>query len=682
MLDLKLIKSELKVLARDDKRSILVAGVGLSNSLPKIKTTFSLLSLPHRIPMIVPGKNYKYKDNKYLELGGYLLNGSEYTDEIILSNWELSSQSTLLDRNDIVEMVNKINSVAFKINESVLEFILLNNDKYGFFTKASYNHPLSLKEKLSLSEHKELESFNSRKHLELNIIGLATIFSVVPCFYFPVRLDYRGRLYCVTEYLNYQGIELAKGLLQFSVGEKVQLSDKVAISYLKIFGSNCFGNTLDKKSFKDRIAWVDNNLENILNFENGLLLNTADNKILFVSFCFEYRKYIQALKNNDTFFITNLPIQLDATCNGFQHLTLLIDDLALSKELNLNESSWKDKPKDFYNFIALRVKNFFNEKLDESHKGTLVLSSEVKESYTKLAKIEIYRVLIKKAVMTIPYNASTSSIVDYIKDNFDKHKNPNFIENSNTNTANKTDFYIYKLKSDLQKQKPVIFTELDFQNLRKALKFVIFVDYPKLTALAEYLKDVAKISNALEIPIPWVLPTGLVIKQQFYEKKTLRVKPFAYTKNMLNLTVLVKTQFNKNKQKIALMPNLVHSLDAASLCLVIVNYLNQKTNVNFYSIHDCFAVPCNKVQTLTGLLKFAYCIIYSDNKYLLEFDANFRSTILNTYGTEAITSKEEKEKIKIKIKMDTIVLKYPSIKSVINSNDFKINLKNSNYLIN
>ena len=45
------------------------------------------------------------------------------------------------------------------------------------------------------------------------------------------------------------------------------------------------------------------------------------------------------------------------------------------------------------------------------------------------------------------------------------------------------DYYIYKLKSD--QPIPVIFTELDFKNLRKALNFVIFVDYPKLTALAE-----------------------------------------------------------------------------------------------------------------------------------------------------------------------------------------------------
>jgi hypothetical protein len=73
----------------------------------------------------VPGKLYKLIENNYLELGGYLLNREEYTDEIILSNWEFSSNSQFLERIDIVDMVNKINSVAFKINEIVLDFFFL-----------------------------------------------------------------------------------------------------------------------------------------------------------------------------------------------------------------------------------------------------------------------------------------------------------------------------------------------------------------------------------------------------------------------------------------------------------------------------------------------------------------------------------------------------------------------------
>ena len=159
MIDLKLIKNEVKVLSKDEKK-IYSCCRSISNKLiPNLNIPFNIQSLPNRIPMIVPGKLYKLNDKNYLELGGYLLNGEEYTDEIILSNWELSSKSRLLEWNDISEMVNKINSVAFKINGNVLDFILLNNEKYGFFTNVNYIHPLNLKEKLTLSEKREIESF-------------------------------------------------------------------------------------------------------------------------------------------------------------------------------------------------------------------------------------------------------------------------------------------------------------------------------------------------------------------------------------------------------------------------------------------------------------------------------------------------------------------------------------------
>lgn len=418
---------------------------------------------------------------------------------------------------------------------------------------------------------------------------------------------------------------------------------------------------------------MDNHLEDILNFENGVLLSKADNKILFLTFCFEFQNYIEALNNKEPYWITHLPIQLDASCNGFQHLALLIDDLALSNELNMNDSNSMDSPNDFYQFIALKIKNLFSSKLYEHQQGKSTLSPEDVESYRKLASVDIYRTLIKKSVMTIPYNVSAGSSLEYLKENFYRERKPK------TSIVKDKDYYIYKLKSD--HPNPVIFTELDLKNLRKALSFVIFVDYPKLRALSIYLKLIAKVSNTLQIPIPWILPTGLEINQQFYNKEIIKVKPFTYTKNLLNLSVLDKKNFNRNKQRIALMPNLVHSLDAASLCLVIVNYFKENENVNFYSIHDCFAVPCNKVNNLIGLLKSAYCIIYSNSKYLLEFDSNFRSTIIKFYGKDAISFDDTKGTLILNLKNGIIKLKYPSIQSVIDINSSNINFKNSNYII-
>jgi len=65
----------------------------------------------------------------------------------------------------------------------------------------------------------------------MNILGLAHIFKNVPEFYIPVRIDYRGRLYCVADYLNYQSTELAKALLLFSKGEQINKNDNSAINF-------------------------------------------------------------------------------------------------------------------------------------------------------------------------------------------------------------------------------------------------------------------------------------------------------------------------------------------------------------------------------------------------------------------------------------------------------------------
>ena len=139
-------------------------------------------------------------------------------------------------------MVNNINSVAFKVNYNVLDFILKNNLKYKFYTDPNYIHPLTHNSKLTKKEKEDLDSFNSKKDLEQNILGLATIKKQkknkkVDSFYIQIttRLDYRGRLYCISEYFKYQSIDYAKSLLQFSKEEEVKLTDEtaIAIDFLK-----------------------------------------------------------------------------------------------------------------------------------------------------------------------------------------------------------------------------------------------------------------------------------------------------------------------------------------------------------------------------------------------------------------------------------------------------------------
>jgi DNA-directed RNA polymerase len=680
--ELELLDWEIKTIEKK-KVNITIPGkkiiqlIGNSNN----KGNGKIIILPKKLPMVCKPKLYKWKKGKYIQLGGYLLNGEEKTDEIILPNYELKSKTTFADENIICDIVNQINSVSFRINKEVLNFILNNNSIYNFFIDMNYTHPLIFKDKLYSKERKELESFCSKRYLEQNILGLALLYADVPQFYLNTGLDYRGRLYCLTEYLNYQGIELAKALLEFSQGVKVYLSDQLAIDYLKIYGANTFGNKLDKKSFNDRIDWVNQNIENIVNFENGILLSQSENKLLFLAFCFEFRKYMQALKRDggeQEYFISHLGIQLDASCNGFQHLILMIDEIKLAKELNLAPAKWSDTPKDFYNFISLKAKDFFLKNLEKEFKKSGTLTPEEIISYEKLYKLDIHRTLVKKAVMTIPYNATTFTIIDYIKEEFNQKINPNYKKDeSGGGEEVKEDLFIYILKKD----KNIVFSEFDFRILSKVLNKIIFVDYPKLNELVKYLKQISNISNKLEIPIPWVLPTGLVVNQQFYKTKTLKVKPFLYTNNLLNLNIMIKDQYNNSKQRLALMPNLIHSLDGASLGLVINNYFKENENKNFAAIHDCFIVPCNKVDRLNKLIKSAYCVIYTDKNYLFKFNENFFNSIKLFYGEKNVNFDENNNTLEVITKKGIVKEYYPSLSNIIDSTISKIDISESEYLI-
>jgi hypothetical protein len=310
---------------------------------------FIPLNIPDRLPMIVEPKKYQRikinngEDNREI-LGGYLLNDQLFTDPIIITNNRLKDNSIISDKNIIYDTINNMSSVGYKINKEVLEFILLNNEKYNL-SLVNSKHPLEEKlennktRKLTKKEETELESFKSKRFVQENILAIADIYENVDEFFIPVRLDYRGRIYCNTSYLNYQGTELAKSLLLFSKGEKISKINTESINYLKIFGANCYGNKLDKKSANDRINWVNENQEDILDFENGKLLELAESKLLFISFCFEFRNYFYNKNNENNYWVSHLPIQLDATCNGFQHISMLGLDLDLSQKLNIKYSN-------------------------------------------------------------------------------------------------------------------------------------------------------------------------------------------------------------------------------------------------------------------------------------------------------------------------------------------------------
>ena len=71
--------------------------------------------------------------------------------------------------------------------------------------------------------------------------------------FMPSSCDFRGRIYQVPSYLNYQGPDHCRGLLQFHRGMPIKSDDD--LKWLAIHGANCFGN--DKCAFEERLKWAD-----------------------------------------------------------------------------------------------------------------------------------------------------------------------------------------------------------------------------------------------------------------------------------------------------------------------------------------------------------------------------------------------------------------------------------------
>ena len=149
----------------------------------------------------------------------------------------------------------------------------------------------------------------------------------------------------------------------------------------------------------------------------------------------------------------------------------------------------------------------------------------------------------------------------------------------------------------------------------------LFVLFPKLKGIYDYFLKIGEIFNRLNIPIVWVTPAGLQIKQ-YYLKSNSKNITFKIGSN--SKTIVIK-EFNKEKpiihktkQKQAIIPNIIHSLDASHLMNIINT--SPDTNIKYIlTVHDCFGTHPNDCEELKSLVIGEFVKIYSKNDFLILF---------------------------------------------------------------
>lgn len=350
------------------------------------------------LPLLCEPKDWTNTTN-----GGYLTKRLKFIKTNYLDRYQVE------DCKKIFAAANKLQKTAWRVNQNILKVFLeikdcnlqlagmvasepesppgkLWNDEkeYQYYKE---QHPELVHEwKLKMRDyHLRVTSEDSKRRAILGLAFIAQKFQD-DTFYFVYTADWRGRLYATGTYLNPQGDDWAKGLLEFGEGKKVT---EEGLFWLKVHLANTYG--YDKVSFEDRVKWVDNHFKEIKESTQDPLRVTfwdqADSPFCFLAACYDYVAYLADPENH----LSHLPLAMDATCSGLQHLSALLRDGVGGKAVNLTSEY---KRFDIYSEVKEVVVNKINQAIVQG------------EYLAVLWEDKIDRSMCKRAVMTTPLNPS------------------------------------------------------------------------------------------------------------------------------------------------------------------------------------------------------------------------------------------------------------------------------------
>lgn len=573
------------------------------------RNSFNELLNPEYLPMVLAPKSvvdgqvqgHGYWTSEMPELDLVKQRGKKFTNE--LENHDMP---------EVTSAVNLMQSTAYRINTFILEVMQNAWDKslsiggmppienldipqkpYDIDTN---KEALFEYKKACVIVHTENNRMSSKRMLYAKIINLAEQFKEYVTMYFPIQLDFRGRAYCVPAFLNYQSINGAKALLNFSQGKAITKENR-GVFWLSVHGANMWGN--DKVSFEDREKWTYDNADWIKACAEDPIGNRqwedADNAFQFLAFCDEWNRYT---KEGDG-FISHIPVNVDGSCNGLQIYSLLLKDKVAGSLVNCVPN---DVPQDIYGLVK-------NEVVKNAEKK----SAEGEELATKWLDYGVKRSTCKRPVMTLTYGSTRYACTDFVVEDLTKRKDKG--EMHPFDDLFKPSTYLSKL----------IWQSIG-ENLKSAKEGM------------RYLQDIAKVVAKEGVPIHWVTPVGFPVYQYYPEMKSRRVETHLMGQVIQSTIREAKPETDKMKQRNSCPANYVHSLDSA--CMIrTVNIAREKGIENFCNVHDSFATHACDIDKLNESIREAFVSIFS--KDLL---SDFKAKVSETLSDEAIAELPDRPK--------------------------------------
>ena len=536
-------------------------------------------------------------------------------------NWEDPISKTglsIIKRSEIDEfekrnnkilyrVLNKLNNTGWRVNRDVFKVYeyFLNNDTVKSPFKHKTMKPLT---------QKDHQAQQSHKISAMMIYRMAELHLGKP-FYHLYSLDFRGRIYPNSSYLTEQSSDLSRGLLLLNEGKPV---DETAWKYFCIHGSNVLGSSE---------TTTEKRLQEISELE-GKILKTADNPIesqwwidaekpfMFLAWCMEYA----ALRRNPT-KVSHLPVFCDASCNGTQHLAALSLDDKIGYQVNLLKS---EEPQDIYSYIGdklwYELEKLYNkipqDEIDQfeplwaesierhAHYHNLVNNEDegAADYYKELAAwrqktselrnklfpvywmgIEdraIRRKIVKRPTMTMPYMSSAFGKGTQVY--ADSRGINQYLEDVDP-------VWCYKLG------------RLAHTVCNK------YLEGPG--RLLNMFKSVSELYNSQKKHLHWSLPITNFKVQQMYVKQSTRQACLREGRRRVQIVYKVNNgRINTRGQRNGTAANVVHSLDAAHMAMVI-----DSAGFPVVGVHDSFGALPADMHELHKIIRQEFIRLYKED---------------------------------------------------------------------
>ena len=420
-------------------------------------------------------------------------------------------------------------------------------------------------------------------------------------FHLGMFLDFRGRVYARDAFFSYQSSDLARGHLMFA--EKKLMTER-GYEHLLVHIANSYNQSytvdelksldwletdyvtglvtdgildmsVDKMSRTDRIRWADEHLSmfsDVAEAPNGygrMIWGRAEKRWIFLSLCFEITAYWESLGKGEE-YLSQIPIAIDGSSNGTQHLAAMSKDEVAGKMVGLVPM---DKPIDFYVVVA---KGILNRNI----------GSDLGAILAKIPMKLMRKGISKRGTMTKAYDAGVKCIADIIyKDCYDAKM---------TTKYGITKAIARKLSEDLvDTYNSICEGPVDIKNYLQAL-----------------------VIHQMETDdfITWQTPSGFNVISEKYVSRQIEVK-LVFTEKRIGAVIREYTDYPaRHELTSGISPNWVHSMDASHMSLVI-NELNKLGITSFGAIHDSFSVHAEDVDDLLYVTKDTFIDMYSGDVF-------------------------------------------------------------------